>query len=65
MMERAATIDFAKARARARDVTVAINNEGTPRPTFALLDTLPVPSTGMVDKVYGQLRDILGVAAKQ
>jgi hypothetical protein len=34
-IEQAATIDFVKARARARDVTTAINHEGTLRPTFA------------------------------
>jgi hypothetical protein len=31
----------------------------------AFFDTLPVPSTDRVDKVYCQLRDILGVAAEQ
>jgi hypothetical protein len=30
-----------------------------------LLDTLPAPSTDAVDRVYHQLRDILGVAAEQ
>jgi hypothetical protein len=30
-----------------------------------LLDTLPAPSTGKVDKVYHQLRDILAVATEQ
>jgi hypothetical protein len=33
--------------------------------TMMLLDTSPVPSTGGVDKLYHQLRDILGVAAEQ
>jgi hypothetical protein len=58
------------------DVAASINHEGMPRPTFArgnqnmaatmmLLDTSPVPSTGGVDKLYHQLRDILGVAAEQ
>jgi hypothetical protein len=47
-----------------------------PHPTFAkatqnvavavaLLDTLPVPSTDGVDKVYHHLRDILSVAVEQ
>jgi hypothetical protein len=47
-----------------------------PRPIFArasqnvvsvmaLLDTLPAPSIDGVGKVYQQLKDILGVAAKQ
>jgi hypothetical protein len=46
------------------------------RPTFArasqnvatavaLLDTLPEPSTDRVDRVYYQLKGILGVAAEQ
>jgi hypothetical protein len=75
-MERAATIDYTKARARARAITVAINHEGTPHPTFpgasqnvalvvALLVTLSAPSTDRVGKVYQQLKGILGVAAKQ
>jgi uncharacterized protein YqfA (UPF0365 family) len=62
-MERAATIDFTKARALVRAIATAINHECTPRPTFArasqnmvaaaaLLDTLPAPSTNGVDKVY-------------
>jgi hypothetical protein len=33
--ERAATIDFTKAQARARAITTTINHEGTSRPTFA------------------------------
>jgi hypothetical protein len=63
--ERAATIDFTKAQARARAITTTINHEGTSRPTFArasqnvaaatvLLDTLPAPSSDGVDKVYDQ-----------
>jgi hypothetical protein len=47
-----------------------------PHPTFArasqnvaiaaaLLDTLPVPSTDRVDKVYRQLKDILSIAVVQ
>jgi hypothetical protein len=66
-MERAATIDFAKAQAWARDNATAINHEGAPRPAFVrtgqsvatavvLLDTLPAPSPGKVDKIYCQLR---------
>jgi hypothetical protein len=77
-MERATTIDFTKARAWARVIIVvaAINHEGTPRPTFArvsqnmavttaLLDTLPMPSTDGVNKVYHQPKDILGIAIEQ
>jgi hypothetical protein len=30
-----------------------------------LLDILPVPSTDGIDKVYHQLKDILGVATAQ
>jgi hypothetical protein len=70
--ERAATIDITKGRACARAVDAAINREGVPRPTFAkaswnvatmatLLDTLPAPSADGVDKVYRQLKEILGV----
>jgi hypothetical protein len=47
-----------------------------PHPTFpqasqniaaatTLLDTLPVPSTDGVDRLYQQLKGILGVAAEQ
>jgi hypothetical protein len=60
-MERATTIDYTKARARARAVT--IDHKGTPHLTFprasqnvattvALLDTLPAPSTDGVGNVY-------------
>jgi hypothetical protein len=31
----------------------------------ALLDTLPMPSTDGVDRVYHQLRDILDIATEQ
>jgi hypothetical protein len=75
-MERAATIDFTKVQARARAITATIIHKGTPHPTFArasqkvlaatmLLDTLPAPSIDGVDKVYRELRDILGVATEQ
>jgi hypothetical protein len=75
-MEHTATINFTKAWARARAVTTAINHEGTLHPTFArasqnmgmaamLLDTLPAPSTDGANKVYRQLKNILGVATKQ
>jgi hypothetical protein len=77
-MERAITDDFTKARAqaRARAIAATINREGMLCPTFAranqnvavamtLLDTLPAPSTNGVNKVYHQLRDILGVAIEQ
>jgi hypothetical protein len=74
--EWAAAIDFTKAQARARAISIASNYEGMPHPTFAkatqnvavavaLLDTLPVPSTDGVDKVYHHLRDILCVAVEQ
>jgi hypothetical protein len=63
LMKCAATIDFTKAQAWARAVTATINNKGMPRPTFArasqnvatsaaLLDTLPMPSTNEVGRVY-------------
>jgi hypothetical protein len=75
-MEQAATIDLAKARDRARAMAAALNREGLPHPTFArasqnvstivaLLDTLPAPSTDELDKVYHQLKDILGVTFVQ
>jgi hypothetical protein len=62
-MKHATTIDFTKARARARVITIIINREGTSSPTFArasqnvamkaaLLNTLPAASTDRVDKVY-------------
>jgi hypothetical protein len=74
--EWAATIDFTMARARARAVATTINREGLLRPTFArasenvavaaeILDTLPVPSSNRVDRVYPQLKDILSVATEQ
>jgi hypothetical protein len=75
-MEQPVTIDLTEAWAQARVVAAAINREGPPRPTFtrasqnvavaaALLDTLLVPSTDGVDKVYRQLKDILGITAVQ
>jgi hypothetical protein len=75
-MEWATTIDLTKARAQARAVAAAINLEGPPCPTFArasqnvativaLLDTLPVPSTDRVDKVYHQLKNVLDVTTTQ
>jgi hypothetical protein len=75
-MERDTTFDFTKAWAHPRDIVATINHEGTSHPNFArasqnvvtimsLLDTLPAPSTGGVDKVYHQLRDILGIATEQ
>jgi hypothetical protein len=53
-----------------------LHHDGTLRPTFArasqnmaaaavLLDTLPVPSTDEVDKVYRQLKGILDIAVEQ
>jgi hypothetical protein len=75
-MERPGIIDLTKAQARARAVGTSINHEGAPRPTFvrasqnvaaavALLETIPTPSTDGADKVYHQLKDILGVTAMQ
>jgi hypothetical protein len=75
-MERAATVNFAKARARDRDVTTIINHEGMPHPTFAkasqnmamtvvLLDTFFASFTSGVDKVYRLLRDILGYSRQK
>jgi hypothetical protein len=69
-------VDLTKTQARARAVATAINREGVPCPTFtrasqnmaaaaALLHTLPTPSTNRVDKVYRQLKDILGIVAMQ
>jgi hypothetical protein len=56
------TVDLAATRAQAKGVALAINREGGQRPVFArdsqnvaaLLDTLPAPSTNMVDKFYHQ-----------
>jgi hypothetical protein len=75
-MECAAAIDLSKARAWARAVAAGINHEGPPMPTFArarpnvptvvaILGTLPSPSTNVADRVYHQLKYILGVAAEQ
>lgn len=74
--EQGRRVDATSARARARDVAAAINQDGAPRPTFArasqnvaaaaaLLGTLPAPSTDAVGQVYHQLREILNVAAEQ
>jgi hypothetical protein len=74
--ERATTIDFTKARDRARAITTAINHEGTPCSCFArarqnvaatvvVLDTLPTPCTDEVSIVYRQLKDILGIDTEQ
>jgi hypothetical protein len=79
-MERVVMVDLTKARARARArvraVAAAISHEGPLCPTFAkasqnmvavaaLLDTWPTPSADGVDKVYHQLKDILGVTITQ
>jgi hypothetical protein len=74
--KQAVTVDLTKARARARAVATAINHEGSPCPTFtrasqnvatmaALLHTLPTPYADGVDKVYCQLKYILGVASRE
>jgi hypothetical protein len=66
-------VDLTNSRARASDVTTIANRKGVQRPAFArssqnvavviaLLDTLPTPSVDEVDKVYYQLKDILGIA---
>jgi hypothetical protein len=74
--ERATTINFTKARAQARAIAATINREGPPHLTFttasqnmaiaaAILDTLLVPSTDGVDKVYRHLKNILSVDVVQ
>jgi hypothetical protein len=74
--KQASTIDFSKAQAQARATAAAINHEGPLRPIFArvsqnmaaavaLLDNLPKPFADGVDKVYHQLKDVLGVAFVQ
>jgi glucose-6-phosphate dehydrogenase assembly protein OpcA len=74
--EQAATIKLTMARTRARAIVVAITREVPPRPTFArasqnvamavvLLDTLLVPSTNGVGRVYCQLNDIFGIVTEQ
>jgi hypothetical protein len=71
-IEQCVTVDLTNASAQGRDVTAIINHEGQPQVAFtkasqnvaasaALLDTLPVPSTNRVDRVYHQLKDILGI----
>jgi hypothetical protein len=73
-IERALIVNLTNARARARDIAITINREGAQRPAVTranqnmavasmLLDTLLTPSTNRVDKVYCQLKDILGIAA--
>jgi hypothetical protein len=65
-----------KAHARARVVAATINREGPPHPTFVrasqnvatvttLLDTFDAASINGMDKVYHQLKDILGVSTVQ
>jgi poly(3-hydroxybutyrate) depolymerase len=74
--ERAVTVNYTKARARARANVVTINREGMPHATFlrasqnvgaavALLDTLPTPSIDRASKVNQQLKDILRIVAEQ
>jgi hypothetical protein len=66
------TVDLTTTRAKDRDVTANNNRKGTKRPAFArasqnmatvamLLDTLLTPSSNEVEKVYHQLKDILGI----
>jgi hypothetical protein len=73
-MERATPIDFTMAWAWAGAIVATINCEGSPHLTFTrasqnvatvavLLDTLHIPFTDGVDKVYHRLKDILGIAA--
>jgi hypothetical protein len=63
---RCVTVDLPTSRAQARDVATAINHNGLPRLAFTgasqnmaaavtLLDTLRVPSTNRVGRVYHQL----------
>jgi hypothetical protein len=69
-------IHLNQVKARTRAIADAINREGAPCPTFArasqnmaavaaLQDTLPASFTEGVDKVYHQLKDILGAATAQ
>jgi hypothetical protein len=75
-MERAITVDLTNSRSRASGIAAMINREEAQRPAFArasqnmamaatLLDTLHAPSTGGVNKVYHQLKDIIGITAAQ
>jgi hypothetical protein len=72
--ERAITVDLTNVRARARDIATSINPEGTQHHAFTkashnvvaavvFLYTLLTPSVDGVDKVYRQLKDILGIVA--
>jgi hypothetical protein len=67
-------VDITNNRAQARDIAVAINHEGAQCPAFTrasqnvamvamFLDTVLTPSVNVVDNVYRQLKDILGIAA--
>jgi hypothetical protein len=71
--EQAITVDLTNARARAKDVTTAINRERVQCPAFAraslnlaaaaaLLVTLTTSSIDRANKVYRQLKDILIIA---
>jgi hypothetical protein len=66
-------VNLTNAQPSDRDLTTAINREGAQCPAFArasqnmvvmaaLLDTLPTPTTDGVNKVYHQLKEILGIA---
>jgi hypothetical protein len=74
--ERGLMVDLTTTSAQDRDVATAINREGTQHPAFArasqnmvaavaFLHTLPAPFTDRVDRVFRQLKDILGIAAAQ
>jgi hypothetical protein len=74
--ERSLTVDLTTAWTRARDVSATINHKGMQLLDFpranqnvvavaTLLDTLPASSADGVDRVYHQLKDILGIITTQ
>jgi hypothetical protein len=75
-IEWAIMVDLTNARDQARDFATTISCKGTLCSTIVgasqnmaamvtLLDTLPTHSVDGVDKVYHQLKDILGIATTQ
>jgi hypothetical protein len=74
--ERDIMVDFTTAWAQGMNVITTINCDGVPRlafaranqnvaATIALLDTLPAPYVDEVDKVYRQLKEIIGITTAQ
>jgi hypothetical protein len=72
----ATIVDLTNAQTQGKDVVAAINREGGQCPTITwasenvaavavLLDALHAPSIDGVDKVYLQLKDILGFTTTQ